>query len=120
MDLTAIGYVLLIIPGFLLVWTFRHFTKSKEIGGFEYAAWSFVWGVAQLFFINFYIGVIGVKLPLIPINDELFFAAGALGIGMGSLAFSLLFGLIGAFFSNIGIFCWIDNFVSKILQKPQL
>jgi RsiW-degrading membrane proteinase PrsW (M82 family) len=44
MEITFIGYLLFVIPGFCFVWTYRHYTEPKNINDFEYAAWSFIWG----------------------------------------------------------------------------
>jgi hypothetical protein len=46
-DLDVLNYFVVILGGFGVVWSFRHFTgRSKEkIGEFEYAALSTLWGI---------------------------------------------------------------------------
>jgi len=51
MDFLTIGdlnFLILIIPGFLAVWTFHYFTRSKKRGDFELLGLSFVWGLLIL------------------------------------------------------------------------
>lgn len=40
-----IANLLFVVPGFLVVWTFRYFSKSTKQGEFEYLGLSFVWGM---------------------------------------------------------------------------
>lgn len=42
------NFLIFIIPGFLTVWAFRYFTKSKKQGDFELLGLSFVWGLILL------------------------------------------------------------------------
>lgn len=45
--LDPINYFLVILGGFGVVWSYRHFTKQQEkhISEFEYAAFSALWGI---------------------------------------------------------------------------
>ncbi|MBL8029777.1 MAG: hypothetical protein JNN11_00840 [Candidatus Doudnabacteria bacterium] len=52
-----VQYLLFIIPGFIVVWSYRFFSKHKSnIGEFEYAGLSFIWGLLLVasggFFLN--------------------------------------------------------------------
>lgn len=49
-------FLLFVIPGFILVWTFRNFTGSKKTGDFEYAGLSFFWGLVM-------VSIYGAMLP---------------------------------------------------------
>lgn len=40
---------ILILPGFLTVWVFRYFNRTKGAGEFEYAGLSIFWGLFILF-----------------------------------------------------------------------
>lgn len=43
--LADVNYLLFIIPGFVVIWSYRFFAKPKPIGEFEYAGLSFLWGI---------------------------------------------------------------------------
>ena len=45
LQLSEINFLIFIIPGFVVVWTFRFFTGNKKQGEFEYVGLSFVWGL---------------------------------------------------------------------------
>ncbi len=47
-------FLFFIIPGFLVVWTFRYFTKPEKNGDFEFLGLSFVWGLVTLFLVEYY------------------------------------------------------------------
>lgn len=55
MNLSDVHYLLFIIPGFVLVWSYRFFGKDNPIGEFEYAALSFIWGFILVGSTNFII-----------------------------------------------------------------
>jgi hypothetical protein len=51
MDQLSVGnfnFLLFVVPGFIIVWTFRYFTHSKKTGDFELLGLSFVWGLISL------------------------------------------------------------------------
>ncbi len=117
MDFAYIGYLLFVVPGFFLVWTYRHFTNAEKIGEFEYAAWSFFFGVF-LFIADIYILSINNKsLPPIPINNIADLLGSIIGISLGIvLGSSFLIGYIGAFISRMGLFRWVDKKLFKFLD----
>lgn len=119
MDLSIIGYLLFIIPGFCLVWTFRHFTKSKNgIGEFEYAGWSFLWGIA-LFFLDIWImKITRTPLPQTSTNDPIRVAGAFLGMGLAiAIGLSFPLGYFGAVISKWGLFKWIDKKLFRLIEK---
>lgn len=117
MDWTVIGYILLIIPGFLTIWTYRYFTKATKLGDFEYAAWSFVWGMILLFAL-YYLGKIrGKEFPMIPDYSLEAFMGGVLGTGIGiSILISFPVGFIGAILSKLGAFRFLNVLFSKLFD----
>jgi hypothetical protein len=42
--------LIFVIPGFIIVWSFRYFTDSKKSADFEYFALSTFWGLLNLLF----------------------------------------------------------------------
>lgn len=111
-----ITYFLFVIPGFFLVWTYRHFTKAQDLGQFEYAAWSLLWGVVELIFLYTSSTVFHLNFPSVPLSGP-----GALGSLIGAaLAFAVTIsfplGLIGAFLSHTGLFGLIDELIFKVLK----
>jgi ABC-type Co2+ transport system permease subunit len=64
MELNVLNYFLVILGGFGIVWSFRHFSgrgNSRSIGEFEYAAFSALWGI-PVFFV--FAGLLKDKLDL--------------------------------------------------------
>lgn len=52
MNFEVYSYFSIVLAGFITVWMYRHFSKSKnKISDFEYLGWSSFWG---LFIITFY------------------------------------------------------------------
>ncbi len=47
-NLDVYHFLIFIIPGFIVVWTFRYFTGSKKDGDFEFLGLSFFWGLVVL------------------------------------------------------------------------
>lgn len=108
MDLAILGYLLFTIPGFCLVWTYRHFTQKTQIGDFEYAMWSFVWGTL-MFVLTVYLSDEVGKI-VIDVNNPLKSAATSMGIGFGLVVgFSFPAGYLGAVMYSAGLFTWIDS-----------
>lgn len=42
-------FFLIVLSGFITVWTFRYFTGSKKTGDFEYLGLSAFWGLFNIF-----------------------------------------------------------------------
>lgn len=51
-SITDFHYLFFVLPGFLIVWSFRYFTKSKKEGEFELLGLSFVWGLILILIIE--------------------------------------------------------------------
>lgn len=47
-SLDLFHFFLFVIPGFITVWSFRHFIESKEKADFEYFALSVFWGLIMI------------------------------------------------------------------------
>ena len=56
MTLDTVTFFQIVLAGFVIVWTFRHFTHSeKKMGDFEWLASSAFWGVISLvIFVQFF------------------------------------------------------------------
>lgn len=118
MDLTAIGYLLFVIPGFCMVWSYRHFTKAKQIGEFEYAIWSFLWGSSMLLsVIKFGELRSAAPLPLPSMDNPFLFAAASLGMGLAASTIAFVLGYVGAFFFHLGLFSSIDKFLFWLIKE---
>lgn len=116
MDLTVIGYLLFVIPGFCLVWTYRHFTRAKTIGDFEYAIWSFLWGTVLFLSTTKLIERKNISLPLIDMNNPITITASFLGMGLGiAFGISFLLGYAGALLHPA--FKWIDEKLFLLIKK---
>jgi len=105
-----------VIPGFALVWTFRHFTKVPKIGEFEYAAWSFLWGVFLTMFFGVLLKIEHNPGPILPLDNPAAYLGGLIGYALAvatGLAFPL--GFIGAAISERGFFKWIDKQLFRLL-----
>jgi hypothetical protein len=117
MDLTYAGYILFVIPGFTLVWTYRHFTKATKIGEFEYAAWSFLWGVILFLTTGTLLKFQNSILPSVPLNDIGAVIGSLLGISLGTaMSLSFPLGLVGVVIARLGFFDWIDKKLFKLLS----
>jgi hypothetical protein len=118
MDLTTIGYLLFIVPGFCLVWTYRHFTKAEKIGDFEYAIWSFLWGSVLLILIAKLIQIRHILLPSISMDEPILLAAAFLGMGLAIIVvLALPLGYIGALLCKLRLFEWIDKKLFWLIEK---
>lgn len=122
MDMSTFGYLLFVLPGFVVVWSYRHFTKAKQIGDFEYAAWSFVWGTFIFFLfglcirMNDALGIESRDVVFDPNNPFELFAT-ILGAGFALAMFlALPVGYGGAWISKKGYFQKIDNFFFRKLN----
>lgn len=51
--ISDLHFLMFVLPGFIVVWSFRRLTKSKRDSGFEYFMLSFVWGFILFLFIVF-------------------------------------------------------------------
>jgi len=117
MDLSYTSYLLFVIPGFCLVWTYRHFTKSSKIGEFEYAAWSFLWGVPQFLLAGFIISWRHASLPAVPPNNPGALLGSLVGISSGlAIGGSFLLGFTAAHLSRTGLFSWIDKKLFQLIE----
>lgn len=116
MDIVYLAYLLFIFPGFCFVWTYRHFTKKPKLGEFEYAAWSFLFGIL-MFWIVFSTG--GEELDfMMDLNKPFELFSHGLGAGLGvALAASFPLGFMGAVISKWGLFTWIDKILFKLIEK---
>lgn len=47
-SINDLNFLLFIIPGFIIVWSFRYFTGSRKTGDFEFLGLSFFWGLTNL------------------------------------------------------------------------
>ena len=116
MDLAYTGYLLFVVPGFCLVWTYRHFTKAPKIGEFEYAVWSLLWGAVLTLLLGVVLKLENNPGPTLPLNNPAALLGGLLGISLAiatGLAFPL--GFLGASISDRGFFAWIDKLSFKLL-----
>lgn len=101
------------------MWTFRHFTDSKDIGEFEYAVWSLLWGsVLFLLIVGVGLRFCGYSAPTVPLNDPAALLGSAVGMGL-AIAFgtSPIVGFIGAGIARAGFFRWIDRKLSRFLDR---
>lgn len=100
-NLSDIHYLLFIIPGFVLIWSYRFFAKAKPIGEFEYAALSFIWGFIL-------VGSTGFIVRYFPKYDNLYY-------------FTVYFSIFGVVFGRIGSLIakwkWFVKLMDKIKPK---
>jgi hypothetical protein len=109
MDLNYISYLLFVVPGFCFVWTYKHFTKAQKIGEFEYAAWSFLWGVPLLLLVNKIISLLHINLPAIPPNNPAALLGSFAGFSFCSAIIVFPLGFFAAWIAHRGLFQWIDK-----------
>lgn len=98
MDLAFLAFLIFTIPGFCFVWTFRHFAQLPKLGDFEYAEWSFLCGIALLFFYILISDGTGPESRVLNFEKplELFSTSIALGLGISILlSFPLGYALAG-------------------------
>jgi hypothetical protein len=118
MDLSYAGYLLFVVPGFCLVWTYRHFTRSQKIGEFEYAVWSFLWGVPLLLCFGWIASWRHDPLLQTPLNSPGAVLGSLVGISLSiAIGGSFLLGFVAAFLSRIGLFGWINKKLFCLLDK---
>lgn len=118
-DLSYAGYLLFVVPGFCSVWTYRHFTESGKMGEFEYAVWSFLWGVPQFLFFGFIASWEKTASLSIPLNNPGAILGSLVGISLVLvLGESFISGFIAARLSRGGLFIWIDKKLFWLLDKP--
>lgn len=95
-NLQDIHFLLLILPGFVLVWTYRRFTKPRPIGDFEYAGLSFIWGFLL-------VGLTGHVLEYLPKQSNPY----------GIVFWFCIFGaLIGWFGSFVARWEWVKKLIN--------
>lgn len=87
-NLSDVQYLLFIIPGFVVVWTYRFFSKPKPIGEFEYAGLSFIWGIIL-------VASTGFILKYLP--DQELFNKSPYNYTFWLSFFGLIFGWLGSF-----------------------
>lgn len=111
----------LVVPGAVLIWTYRHFTKSeRSMGEFEYAAWSFIWGLVLYLFTLLMIIITGHGVPAPPANDVAAQLGSVMGIGIGIIIGAALpMGFFGAVVANAGLFKWVDSLLMKLANSLQ-
>jgi RsiW-degrading membrane proteinase PrsW (M82 family) len=104
------NFLIFIIPGFVVVWTFRYFTDSNKKGDFEFLGLSFVWGLILLllyeFIAKFTFGQSYDK-KIQELTGNLYAAAAVLS------TLSVMMGFVGAFLSRKGLFTWIKKILTK-------
>lgn len=127
-ELAFIAYLLFVIPGFCLVWSYRHFAKSDhKIGDFEYAAWGLLWGVFLIILfeliskpVEWLYGFLGIeKLEIIFDLQDSFALIGSLASFSLVLA-TLLAVPLGWFLvytRSDKLFHRVDKFLFKLIKK---
>ena len=97
-------FFIFVIPGFITVWSFRHFIESKEKADFEYFALSVFWGLVMLLLY----GLLSKQENFIKLLKNPYFGAVALSI-LGALM-----GWIGSILIKMKCFqkldYWFKNF----------
>jgi hypothetical protein len=117
MELAYIGYLLFVFPGFCFLWTYRHFTRAPKMGEFEWAGWSFVFGVLLFFLTMYLVGITGTELPAISLTDPAAALGGFLGTGLGiTTAASFPLGFACAVVSKKGLFSKVDRALFHLLE----
>lgn len=111
------GYLLFVIPGGVLVWTYKHFTKSAKMGEFEYALWSFIWGVVIFLLEVKVLELTHTDLPNTPTNDPAAFIGSLLGFSLAiATSLAIPIGYIAALLVNRGFFGRTYKFLLKIAK----
>ncbi len=118
MDIAYAGYLLFVIPGFVLIWTYRHFTKAKKIGEFEYAAWSFFWGAALFLVVIGIVTKFGYAPVPVPLNNPAAIIGSLVAISLALATVGAIpLAFIGAQISRMGLFKFVDKGLFKLLKK---
>lgn len=106
LPIDKISFWILIIPGFILVWSFRYFTDSKKAGDFEFLGLGIFWGIMNIVLLSFMMKWGWVKIPDADMNKW-----GVLqGLAGGLSATSFLVGFIGA---QISKWPWVRWIIKK-------
>jgi len=108
MEFLTIGdfnFLIFIIPGFLTVWTFRYFIRSKKRGDFELLGLSFVWGLIILIFVEF---LLKKSYKIEHLLSNPYGAAIVLSI------FGIIFGWCG---SHISQWSWFKKLIQRVSSK---
>src|SRR4030042_901427 len=92
--ISDLSFLIFIIPGFITVWSFRYFTKSKKTGDFEFLGLSFFWGLATLFLTFLYFKFLGSQEEFQKVLENPYAAAFALSL------FGFIFGWVGGVLSK--------------------
>ncbi len=100
--LSDIQYLLFIIPGFVVVWTYRFFAKPKPVGEFEYAGLSFVWGIIL-------VSLTGFILKYLPHQEQ--FKTSPYAYTLWFSSFGFVFGWMGSFVAR---WKWVKKIVDSI------
>jgi len=97
-------YLLFIVPGFVLVATYRYFVRSEKSSQFELAAFSFVWGMALFVIFTYFYNNGSDEKGLLASFEGVFTAAVA-----SSVLFALPIGFFGAWFVHREVFKFIKQ-----------
>ncbi len=127
-SLSDAGYLLFVVPGGVLIWSYRHFTRSKaHMGELEYAIWSFIWGFVVFFVAMAMLAISKQTIPDVPLNNPAALLGSFSGLALGLTMFlSLPLGVCGAWLGNNGLFKVVDRWIlqgvkgvdlSKIFRK---
>jgi hypothetical protein len=105
-----LNFLLFVIPGFITVWSFRYFTRSKKTGDFEFLGLSFFWGLSTLLLTIFYYKLFLSQEKFLKMLENPYAAAFILSL------FGFIFGWVGGVLSRIKwfhkIINWLKNFPS--------
>lgn len=110
-SLADINYLIFVIPGFMLVWTFRFFTRSEKKGEFELAGLSFFWGLIISLFISFISHFSPTPFPVINKIEGLYAASAVFSL------FAVVGGFIGAWISSKSFFKRIMQYLLLLINK---
>ncbi len=103
-SLSDYHFLIFIIPGFLVIWTFRYFTDSKKQGDFELLGLSFVWGLIVLILVE---GLLGSQDKIQKLFENPYVAAVILSI------FGVILGWLGSLLPKFTWFRKIINFLKR-------
>ncbi len=94
MEISAsdLNYLLFVIPGFMVIWSYRHFTRAEKMGEFEYAAWSLIWGIFFMMATYTWGNFIGRPFPNIALDN----LGGLNGVIAALTPLAVLIGYVGA------------------------
>jgi len=103
-SISGFEFLIFVIPGFITVWAFRYFTKSKKTGDFEYLGLSFFWGLIMLLIFE----LIGSEESIKKLLQNYYATAIVLSL------FGFIFGWLGSIIPEIKI---LINLIKKKIKK---